>query len=68
VAYRREKEEALKNQSAPAENSLIFEEVRATMEQMNIPQETIKEVNSKIENEARKSVQEIQGVYYDTVD
>jgi len=68
VAYRREKEEARKNQIAPAEKPLIFDEVRATMEQMNIPEGTIQDVNKKIEDDARSNVQEIQGVYYETVD
>jgi predicted acylesterase/phospholipase RssA len=70
VAYRREKEEALKTQAQTLQSDkpLIFDEVRATMEQMNIPEGTIQDVNKKIEDDARSNVQEIQGVYYETVD
>jgi DNA invertase Pin-like site-specific DNA recombinase len=68
VAYRKEKEEALKAQDQPQEKPLIFDEVQTAMQQMNIPEPTIQEVTKKIEDSARQKVQEIQGVYYDTVD
>jgi len=70
VALRKEKDEAekRKREEVFANISPSTDTALSDMRELNLPEETIAKVQVKLEQEARKSVQEVQGQYYETCD
>jgi hypothetical protein len=71
VALKKEKEEAerINREKILADASVAsFDSTNAAMEKMNLPPETIATVQARMEENAKISVQNIQGQYYETVD
>lgn len=71
VALKKEKEEAEKinREKILADASVTsIDSTNAAMKEMNLPQETIATVQARMEENAKASVQNIQGQYYETVD
>ena len=71
VAYRKEKEAEEKQKLLEFQNTLNSESTSSTIEALknaNVPADSIKNYQQKIENDAKIKVTEIQGTYYETFD
>jgi len=71
VAYRKEKEAEEKQKLLDFQNTLNSESTSLTIEALktaNVPADSIKNYQQKIEDDAKIKVTEIQGTYYETFD
>ena len=71
MAYRKEKEAEEKQKLLDFQNTLNSESTSSTIEALkndNVPADSIKNYQQKIEDDAKIKVTEIQGTYYETFD
>ena len=71
MAYRKEKEAEEKQKLLDFQNTLNSESTSLTIEALktaNVPADSIKNYQQKIEDDAKIKVTEIQGTYYETFD